>query len=530
VLFFPTNRAVEGVERALPTAKLGGVHAAIARDGGGHHVVQHFVEEHELDEVLGYPGAIERRVDADQPLGGRVAAELDALATLDRLLDRATASPGDEGVVGAVEVPVVHFAEERKEIVHLALGAERLAGRARGADAVVVLGDELPDGARGVAIAAEHVADERDLHGGRRVEEHVVHAGTELLAPSRDAHHARHVVADVEHHGPGVGVLEPPLEGLAGSFVDEDLRGRRSEPQRREQVLRVRDAQRGRRGARSLALVTLPPEHRSARRAEGRKRERGGHGDSLGGTNLGPPCQGAGSDWWWPSMIPSTYDQPPTDRGWIGVPPRDTLPIQSKVRSMWVRRAAIAPVPVWARVPAAILDRVVDEVSGGEDESETRLRAALARFEATQPVLANELDTVLHERLDETARSLGFFLSVCVWMSFEASFGDRLSTVSEEDAAAVKSILELDEELRKDEPDEPVDTDDVLAMEQPDLLEFVRDHVEVALETAEGEEPVEIDVDAVDKVYRMVLAIVLSLSRAVTPPAYFPTAKAEWTA
>jgi predicted hydrolase (HD superfamily) len=115
-------------------------------------------------------------------------------------------------------------------------------------------------------------------------------------------------------------------------------------------------------------------------------------------------------------------------------------------------------------------------------------------------------------------------------MSFEASFGDRLSTVSEEDAAAVKSILELDEELRKDEPDEPVDTDDVLAMEQPDLLEFVRDHVEVALETAEGEEPVEIDVDAVDKVYRMVLAIVLSLSRAVTPPAYFPTAKAEWTA
>lgn len=197
---------------------------------------------------------------------------------------------------------------------------------------------------------------------------------------------------------------------------------------------------------------------------------------------------------------------------------------------MWVRRAAISPVPVWARVPAAILDRVVDDVSAGEEASEGRLRDALARFESTQPVLAHQLDVVLHDRLDETARSLGFFLSVCVWMAFEETFGDRLETVTEQEAEAVRATLELDEELRRDEPDEPVETDDVLAMEQPDVLEFIRDHVEVALETAEGEVQVPVDVDAVDKVYRMVLSIVLALSSAVKPPDFFPAAKAEWTA
>jgi hypothetical protein len=193
---------------------------------------------------------------------------------------------------------------------------------------------------------------------------------------------------------------------------------------------------------------------------------------------------------------------------------------------MWVRRAAIPPVPVWARVPKVILDRVVTTVSAGEDESEAELRAALTRYETTQPVLAHELDNVLHDRLDETARSLGFFLSVCIWMAFEATFDDRLSSVSEEDAEAVRATLELDEELRRDEPDEPVETDDVLAMEQPDLLAFVRDHIEAALDSADGP----VDIDAVDKVYRLVLSGVLALSQAVKAPDQFPTATTEWSA
>lgn len=205
--------------------------------------------------------------------------------------------------------------------------------------------------------------------------------------------------------------------------------------------------------------------------------------------------------------------------------PRSSREAGLRCTLMWVRRAAIPPVPVWARVPAALLDRVVDSVSGGEDATEGRLRAALQRFEDSQPVLAHELDGVLHERLDETARSLGFFLCVCIWMGFEETFGDRLSGVSEDDVSAVKATLALDEEIRRDEPDEPVETDDVLAMEQPDILEFVRDHVEVALDTSEGE----VDVEAVDKVYRMVLCVILALSLAVAPPA-FPVAPAEWTA
>lgn len=193
---------------------------------------------------------------------------------------------------------------------------------------------------------------------------------------------------------------------------------------------------------------------------------------------------------------------------------------------MWVRSAAIPPIPAWARVPKVILDRVVATVSAGEEESEAELRAALSRYEATQPVLAHELDNVLHDRLDETARSLGFFLSVCVWMAFEQTFADRLQSVSEEESEAVRATLSLDEELRRDEPDEPVETDDVLAMEQPEVVAFVREHVEAAIDSSDGS----IDLDAVDKVYRLVLSGVLALSQAVKAPDQFPTATAEWSA
>ena len=64
------------------------------------------------------------------------------------------------------------------------------------------------------------------------------------------------------------------------------------------------------------------------------------------------------------------------------------------------------------------------------------------------------------------------------------------------------------------DPAEVVDSDDVVAMEQPHLLHFVHEHVDAALEAHADE----VDVDDVHAIYRVVLVEILALSYAVKPP------------
>jgi hypothetical protein len=69
--------------------------------------------------------------------------------------------------------------------------------------------------------------------------------------------------------------------------------------------------------------------------------------------------------------------------------------------------------------------------------------------------------------------------------------------------------------------------DDIVAMEQPGILEFVHEHVEAALDPGlegddregTGDEPArpEVSVDDVRAVYRAILVLTLSLSHAVVP-------------
>lgn len=193
---------------------------------------------------------------------------------------------------------------------------------------------------------------------------------------------------------------------------------------------------------------------------------------------------------------------------------------------MWVRRAAIRPVPSYAKVVSPDVERVEDTLSSDDPESEERLTEALGRFETTQPALSSRVAVALGRPLDETALALGYFLSIAVWMTFEASFGARLGEVQESDLDASSQALALDEELRRDAPDEAVDTDDVVAMEQPAMVEFVREHVEVALEAHADD----VELDDVDSIYRLILLEIVSLSYAVRPPERFPANKAEWVA
>jgi hypothetical protein len=182
---------------------------------------------------------------------------------------------------------------------------------------------------------------------------------------------------------------------------------------------------------------------------------------------------------------------------------------------MWVRGAAIRPVPPYAVVAREVLDHVEAELADGGLGAKSELDDAFARFERTQPALAQCAADILARPLDETALALGYFLTIAVWLAFERAFGGRLAEVSEEERAAADAALELEEQLRASHSNEPLELEDVMAIEQPGVLAFVNEHLDAALEPQEADAR-EVDVDDVHVVYRNVLVQTLALSHAVT--------------
>jgi hypothetical protein len=183
---------------------------------------------------------------------------------------------------------------------------------------------------------------------------------------------------------------------------------------------------------------------------------------------------------------------------------------------MWVRGAAIRPVPSYAVVDRDVLDRIEEELAANGLSPKSDLDDAFGRFEETQGALAQQAAQVLARPLDETALALGYFLTIAVWLAFERAFGARLGEVSEQQLEAAESALTLEEELRAAHAEEPLELEDVMAIEQPGVLAFVNEHVEAALEPPE-DQPREVDVDDVHAVYRNVLVLTLALSHAVSP-------------
>ena len=193
---------------------------------------------------------------------------------------------------------------------------------------------------------------------------------------------------------------------------------------------------------------------------------------------------------------------------------------------MWVRRAAIRPVPSYAQLPLRALAEVEEQLAEDGDDARVRLDQAFARFEETQPALAERVSQALSGPLDETALALGYFLTLAIWLGFDSVFGGALDEVSETALAGVEESLQLDEQIRLSDPAEAVDSDDVVAMEQPDVLAFVHEHLDAALEANASE----VDVDDVHSIYRVVLIEVLALSYAVRPPANWVAPSSEFTA
>jgi hypothetical protein len=187
---------------------------------------------------------------------------------------------------------------------------------------------------------------------------------------------------------------------------------------------------------------------------------------------------------------------------------------------MWVRGAAIRPVPPYAVVGRDVLDAVEDELasssSRGGVSTKSDLDDAFGRFERTQPALAANVAQVLSRPLDETALALGYFLTIAVWLAFERAFASRLREVADSELEAAETALKLEEELRATHASEPLDTDDVMAIEQPGILAFINEHVDAALEPTDTDAR-DVDVDDVHQVYRTVLIMTLALSHAVSP-------------
>jgi len=197
---------------------------------------------------------------------------------------------------------------------------------------------------------------------------------------------------------------------------------------------------------------------------------------------------------------------------------------RAKPGSMWVRRSAIRPVASYARIPTHALDVLRHELSTADEEStRDHLDEAFERFESRQPALASHLSEMLSKPLDEAALGLGYFLAIAVWLGFEQVHGDKLRSVGEDELDATLQLLQLDEELRQNDPTDVLETDDVIAMEQPELLEFVHDHLDATLENHAEE----IDVDDIHSVYRVILTEILALSYSVERPAGFPVARTE---
>lgn len=192
---------------------------------------------------------------------------------------------------------------------------------------------------------------------------------------------------------------------------------------------------------------------------------------------------------------------------------------------MWITPFAIVPVQRHALVTRELVrdvERSISTASGDLDEA--AVRATTRRLEQRQPVLAERLHRLLRGSRDEAAVALGYFLLIGVYLAFDRAFGDRLQPVSKAALEAVFGSLKLEAELRAERAEDPLEVEDVLAVQQPALFAWVAEHTESTLAPCEVGGAArsalddEIDVNDVDAVLSEVSAFILALSYAVPSP------------
>jgi len=181
---------------------------------------------------------------------------------------------------------------------------------------------------------------------------------------------------------------------------------------------------------------------------------------------------------------------------------------------VFLRKAALRPVPRWAIVD----EEAIATVEASLEDDETNLQESLDRgyseLDRLQPTIALWMADELSRMSDELVQSVGYFLSVTVYLAFREAFPTRLREVDQGMLQIAEATLTADEELRAEDPMEILDSDDVLAISQPSLVAYVQHHVGEALDQGEGE----VDLDELDRAYRALLVQVIALSHAVASP------------
>jgi hypothetical protein len=181
---------------------------------------------------------------------------------------------------------------------------------------------------------------------------------------------------------------------------------------------------------------------------------------------------------------------------------------------VWVRRSAIKPVPRYARVPASAVAAARALLAGPDELGRVSDRERFERLRLSQQGLACYLRSRLSPALDSTARALGHRLAVVVCQAFESTPGLRLRPLTEDAVAAADAAFGADEALRRNDPMDALDSEDIVAIEQPALVAFVNEQVSRVLEQHAGS----VDVDHVALVFRAILVEILALSHAVAAP------------
>lgn len=181
---------------------------------------------------------------------------------------------------------------------------------------------------------------------------------------------------------------------------------------------------------------------------------------------------------------------------------------------MWVRRSAIRAVPRYARLPESSIRSMEATFSAADGRAQELARASYERLTAQQPALTAYLARKLSASLDDTALALGHMLALAVYVGFESFAGSALRSLTPEAVEAADLALSADEELRRADPRDALDSEDIVAIDQPALVAFVNEHIERTLEQHADV----VDVDDVDVVFRAILVEIVALSHAVAPP------------
>ncbi len=159
---------------------------------------------------------------------------------------------------------------------------------------------------------------------------------------------------------------------------------------------------------------------------------------------------------------------------------------------VFFRKAAIRPIPRYAVVDRRVVDEVERMLEGESVSLQNKLDRLFAQLGQKQPAIYSFVSDELGEIPNELAQSLD-----------ESALALALATLS------------ADEELRALDPLEKLDSDDLIAMNQPAVVEFVQHHVREAYDQADEDAP---PIEQLDRVYRAILVQIIALSHAVLSP------------